>query len=346
MGVRSPTISVITPCYNGAKYLRETIESVLAQTYPPLEMIVVDDGSTDDSAAIAESFGPPVRVIRQTNQGESTARNRGIAEARGDYLHFLDADDLLHPEAYAHAATTLNENKRAVILMDCAVFVDGDLNNTLFISRKGRSGWFPAILTDPMGVPFQWIIPKELVIHCGGFDQSIRYGEDWEFLFRIALCDPDLRCVEEVVCYHRAHRGSQTFTGCKRQRALANCLLQKRFVESLRKRPDLLNRYGKDAFWAGWSWLTRAHHFGATWPQLQPLACELETLVREGPRDLRRLRFAQLIRWLGLRRAWWLRRLVHGRADRQALLAQEVQEQQHRVLIGSGATADTTAVPT
>jgi glycosyltransferase involved in cell wall biosynthesis len=92
--VSSATISVVIPCYNGAKYLRETLESALAQTHPPLEVLVVDDGSTDDSAAIAESFGPPVRVIRQPNQGESVARNRGIDEARGEWVAFLDADDL------------------------------------------------------------------------------------------------------------------------------------------------------------------------------------------------------------------------------------------------------------
>src|SRR4051812_13046945 len=93
-----PTISVVIPCYNGALYLRETLESALAQNYAPLEILVVDDGSEDDSAAIAESCGAPVRVIRQPNQGESVARNRGIDEARGDWVAFLDADDLWEPE--------------------------------------------------------------------------------------------------------------------------------------------------------------------------------------------------------------------------------------------------------
>jgi glycosyltransferase involved in cell wall biosynthesis len=98
-----PAISVITPCYNGAMYLRQTIESVLTQTYPPLEMIVVDDGSTDDSAAIAESFGPPVRVIRQRNAGTAAARDAGLALAQGEYIHFLDGDDLLQPDSFAAA---------------------------------------------------------------------------------------------------------------------------------------------------------------------------------------------------------------------------------------------------
>lgn len=88
------TVSVVIPCFNGAIYLREAIDSVLRQTVPPLEVLVVDDGSTDDSAAIAESYGLPVRVIRQQNQGACMARNRGHDEAVGEWVAFLDADDV------------------------------------------------------------------------------------------------------------------------------------------------------------------------------------------------------------------------------------------------------------
>jgi len=93
VSVPAPSISVVMPCYNGAKFLRETLDSVRAQTYQAVETIIVDDGSTDESAAIAESYGPPVRVIRQPNQGESVARNRGMQEAKGEWIAFLDADD-------------------------------------------------------------------------------------------------------------------------------------------------------------------------------------------------------------------------------------------------------------
>jgi glycosyltransferase involved in cell wall biosynthesis len=91
------SISVVIPCYNGARFLRETLETVLRQTRPAAEVIVIDDGSTDAPAAIAESFGPTVRVIRQANQGESVARNRGIEEAKGNWIALLDANDLWEP---------------------------------------------------------------------------------------------------------------------------------------------------------------------------------------------------------------------------------------------------------
>lgn len=93
-----PLVSVVVPVYNGERYLRETLESIVRQTCRDIEVLVVDDGSTDRSAAVADSFGPPVRVIRQENQGESVARNRGIDVARGTWIAYCDADDLWVPE--------------------------------------------------------------------------------------------------------------------------------------------------------------------------------------------------------------------------------------------------------
>lgn len=109
-----PTVSVVIPCYNASRFLRETIGSVLAQTYPVLEVLVIDDGSTDDSAKIAESYGPPVRVIRQANQGESVARNRGIDEAKGDWIAFLDADDKWEPTKLSLQFESISNNPSVV----------------------------------------------------------------------------------------------------------------------------------------------------------------------------------------------------------------------------------------
>jgi glycosyltransferase involved in cell wall biosynthesis len=89
----APLVSVVIPCYNGQKYLGEALESVLAQTYRPIDVIVVDDGSTDESAAVVRRF-PDVRLYAQPHAGPGAARNRGVALARGSFLAFLDADDL------------------------------------------------------------------------------------------------------------------------------------------------------------------------------------------------------------------------------------------------------------
>ncbi|HEX4521455.1 MAG TPA: glycosyltransferase family A protein [Gaiellaceae bacterium] len=94
----SPLITCVIPVCDGERYLRDAIASILAQDHRPIEVVVVDDASTDSTAAIAESFGPPVRLVRQEqNGGGPAARNRGIREARGEYISFLDADDLYRP---------------------------------------------------------------------------------------------------------------------------------------------------------------------------------------------------------------------------------------------------------
>src|SRR5580692_1468311 len=90
-------LSCVVPCYNSEPFLAAAIDSILAQEHRPLEIIVVDDGSTDASAEIAERYGEPVSLIRQSNRGPGAARNRGILAATGQYLCFLDADDLYRP---------------------------------------------------------------------------------------------------------------------------------------------------------------------------------------------------------------------------------------------------------
>ena len=95
---RSPAVSAILPVYNGAAFIRDAINSVLAQTYAPIECIVVDDGSTDDTPDLVRTYEPRVRLIQQPNQGVARARNHGAALAAGELLAFLDADDVWHPE--------------------------------------------------------------------------------------------------------------------------------------------------------------------------------------------------------------------------------------------------------
>jgi glycosyltransferase involved in cell wall biosynthesis len=114
MSSRPATFSVVIPAYNTADTLGEAIDSVLAQTRQDFEIIVVDDGSSDDTAAVAEGFGDRrIRVYRQENAGPSAARNRGIAEALGEYVSSLDSDDLWLPDYLAEMGRALEENPRA-----------------------------------------------------------------------------------------------------------------------------------------------------------------------------------------------------------------------------------------
>jgi glycosyltransferase involved in cell wall biosynthesis len=109
MSMKLSLISCIVPVFNGERYLRETLDSILAQTYRPLEVIVVDDGSTDGTAAVAAGYGERVRRVWQANAGEVVARNRGLHEAGGEFIAFLDADDRWHPEKLSRQLARFNE---------------------------------------------------------------------------------------------------------------------------------------------------------------------------------------------------------------------------------------------
>lgn len=205
----TPTVSVVIPCYNAAPFLRETIDSVLNQTRPASEVIVVDDGSTDDSAAIAASYGPPVRVIRQENQGESVARNRGMDEAQGDWVALLDADDRWLPHKLERQIDALREAP------DDAVCVYSDF--VLFGSENRRMELAPwpqeserrvRMLTNPVIQPGTALIRKSAAQKVR-FPVGISDGEDQ--VFWMLLCDRGrIIHLPEVLLEYRKYAGQQT----------------------------------------------------------------------------------------------------------------------------------------
>ncbi|GAB4438348.1 MAG: glycosyltransferase family A protein [Anaerolineae bacterium] len=160
----SESVSVIIPVYNGEQYLAEAIDSVLAQTRPPGEIIVVDDGSTDGSAEVVAAYGEPVRYLRQANQGPSSARNFGVEQAKGELLAWLDQDDLWEPDKLERQIAYLEQNKNceAVLgraenfispelgvaqryLLARAVAQAGDVHIGVLLIRRPafmRIGWF------------------------------------------------------------------------------------------------------------------------------------------------------------------------------------------------------------
>jgi GT2 family glycosyltransferase len=121
-----PLFSVLIPTYNREQQVREAVESVLAQTWPSFEIFVIDDGSTDETPRTLARFGPRIQVIRQANRGPEVARNRAAAQARGEYLVFLDSDDLLFPralETYAHLVQAFDSP--ALLIGSMSHFADG-----------------------------------------------------------------------------------------------------------------------------------------------------------------------------------------------------------------------------
>lgn len=176
MQTNSPLVSVIVPVYNGERYLAETLESLRAQTHRPLEVIVVDDGSADGSAGIAERFAPLVRLVRQPHAGVSAAHNRGITQARGEFLSFLDADDLWPEDKTARQIAALADRPELdMVYGQMQQFVSPELDPGL-MSRKGCSDQVvPGYSKGTL------LMRRESFLRVGLFDTSRRLGEfiDW-----------------------------------------------------------------------------------------------------------------------------------------------------------------------
>jgi hypothetical protein len=301
-----PAISVITPCYNGERYIRATLESVVGQTRPPLEIIVVDDGSTDASAVMAESFGDPVRVIRQQNEGESAARNRGITEARGTHMLFLDADDLLRAQALEHLAAAA-AGPCSVPLMGYSSFAISPDQPTKTTAAESES-FLPHIIRRNPGVPHCYLTPATLVRQVGGFCRELKYFEDWDFWCQIALAGAQLVPIDFIGAYYRRHADAQSRRAPKVERKLGHVGVVERFLSGLLRQPELVELHGAEVFWPAWAALRTAQDLDISWDRISPLAQQIEQLVRRGPASLRQSRIGRLVRVVGLRRAMSIQR--------------------------------------
>jgi len=195
-----PLVSIIVPCFNAAPWLAKTLESLLAQTWAPCEIIVVDDGSRDTSLAVARSFASRgVRVIAQTNAGASAARNGGLREARGEFIQFLDADDLVTPDKIAAQVELLQSSggeavascrwgrfatdPTAATFVDDAVFRDFSPIDYL-LAHTGAAR---------MIHPGAWLVPRTIAERVGPWDESLSLNDDGEYFARIALAASHIR---------------------------------------------------------------------------------------------------------------------------------------------------------
>jgi glycosyltransferase involved in cell wall biosynthesis len=193
-------ISVIIPVHNGARHLSAAIESVLAQTLPPVELLVVNDGSTDASAAIAHSFGPPVRVLTQPNLGPAAARNLGVAHAIGDLLAFLDADDLWLPDKLARQVQVLWDDPTCeAVLGRVENFVSPELDE-----RQRRMLARSAAQTGAHHVG-ALLMRREAFRRIGAFDARWRHGEFIAWWGRAQRLGLRYTVLSELVLRRRLH---------------------------------------------------------------------------------------------------------------------------------------------
>ncbi len=208
-------VSVVITAYNRAHLIGHTLDSVLAQTYRDLEIIVVDDGSTDDTPEVLATYGESIRVLRQQNAGQPEARKAGIRVAHGDHIAFVDSDDLWLPTKLEKQMARLSESRDlAWIYCDAEVF-DSSRGQVLYnfsqINPPHR-GWVGCQLLLRDFIPSPTPVIRRDVFEEIGYLQASdwsRHGEDWDIWLRIAAQHP-VEFIPEVLARYRVHRGAMT----------------------------------------------------------------------------------------------------------------------------------------
>ena len=184
------SVSIVIPTYNYGRFLGEAIESALNQSLPATEILVVDDGSTDETESVVKGFGDGVRYIKQENAGVCAARNRGVSESIGDVIAFLDADDRLEPTALEKQAAVFKSDKD-VGLVYCGVReFDSDTGKTLktYLQNAGDRVATNLLLWDGpvIAAPGLVVVSRKAFDAVDGFDTQMKVGEDWDFCYRVA----------------------------------------------------------------------------------------------------------------------------------------------------------------
>jgi glycosyltransferase involved in cell wall biosynthesis len=261
----NPLVSVVIPTYNRAHLVGRAIESVLAQTYAHTEIIIVDDGSTDDTQQTLRSYGRCIRVVIQENSGPSIARNRGIALAQGEIIAFLDSDDIWLPTKLERQVDAMAKADASVpcCLCNCqVVYKDGSRTSTFNIADTlpgcATGLWLnPAEVLLTRFVLFNQAVAirRSVLERVGSFDENLRFGEDYELPLRLALEGPWIIIGDELVVYHAASTGSWADKALRQEVRLREDLLQIRS-----KILDLIERNPRHA---GFRKLARRELLGA-----------------------------------------------------------------------------------
>jgi len=208
-----PLVTIVIPTYNRAALLRETLDSVSAQTFRDYEIVVVDDGSTDHTAQMIARRAEPIRYFRQRNEGASSARNHGLREARGSLVAFLDSDDLWLPE-YLQACVELLSRRDEVAMVYCDFTCIGQTGQPVNGHRKFQHDGdvierlFASTFVHTSCVTAR----RSVVLDAGGFDESLPTNEDYDLWLRLALQHP-FGLVPRVLCRRRTHSLSLSRNG-------------------------------------------------------------------------------------------------------------------------------------
>lgn len=204
----APTVSVIITYYNQERFIRETVLSVTQQTYPHLEIIVVDDGSTTPAERILSDI-PGISIFRISNGGCPAARNYGFSQSTGNYLVFLDGDDLLLPDAVVSQLRILQRSPDAALAFGAAQFIDvnGDRIPSPALCRARQDYFLMMLECNPIACPGAALIRRDSFIAAGMFDERFYVVEDYDLYLRLLRTESAVRHPRLVVLYRR-HSGN------------------------------------------------------------------------------------------------------------------------------------------
>lgn len=205
-----PLVSAIIPTYNRAHIVCEAIDSILAQTYPNIETVVVDDGSTDDTLEQLKKYGKRIRIISQKNAGPAIARNRGVAESTGELIAFLDSDDIWLPSKLERQVALMNKAGESVPCCLCNILMKwrdrefASFEKAWLRPKEPEGIWVnvdEVLATRFVLFNQAVVIRREALLKTGGFDGSLRFMEDYDLPLRLSLIGPWAYIAEPLVIW-------------------------------------------------------------------------------------------------------------------------------------------------
>ncbi len=238
MGNRDTLVSVIIPAYNAGKYIAETLDSVTKQSWSRIETFVVDDGSSDNTVAIARSYeSDRLKVIEQKNSGACVARNRGLAMSKGEYIQFLDADDVLSPDKIEEQVKVLQNNPGFLGVSPTVHFMDGE--DYLSMKPREESAWihdtedpvdFLVRLYGGYGKRWMvqtsaWMTPASITKEIGPWNESLLLDQDGEYFARAVLASKGIRTTGGINYYRRFTVGGNISAKANKIENLRSALL-------------------------------------------------------------------------------------------------------------------------
>ncbi len=241
-----PLVSILIPAFNAERWIADTIRSALDQTWPRKEIIVVDDGSTDQTLPIARQFASDVvSVITQLNQGAAAARNKAFSLCHGDYIQWLDADDLLAPDKIAKQIDALKDcpGKKTVLSSVWGHFIFRpakarfvptplwcDLTSIEWLLRKWEKNVFMQTAT--------WLVSRELTEIAGPWDTRLLGDDDGEYFSRVILASDGIRFIPEARVFYRRGVGTLSYVGRSNRKLEAHFLSMQLHINHIRAVED------------------------------------------------------------------------------------------------------------